>query len=133
MLKATIVRVLAFAALFAYVLPFGFNLAGFGSSFAFTGGIVTALGLGVAYMAAMFVVLGVFALVLNPLNLTVQQRKDMWPLSTAVFLAVTVACLMGADLVPLLALTVSGWLAALIGGAVAIGVMYATMPLTSSK
>ena len=128
MLKSTIIRILAFAALFAYILPVAFSITGFGTSFAFTGSIFAALGVGVVYMAAMFAVLALWGLGLAPFKLTSERKMKLWPVTTASFLLATAASLLGAHLLPFLGLTVSGWLPALIGGAISIGVMHITMP-----
>jgi hypothetical protein len=129
MIKSTIIRVIAYAALFAYVLPTAFSLCGAGSSFAFTGSVFAAVGVGVLYMAAMFAVLGLIALGSSPFKLTDDQRRKFGPLWGSIFLVATMLCLLGAgSLLPFLGLTVTGFLPALVGGAVAIAVMAMTMP-----
>lgn len=148
MLKSTIVRVLAFAALFAYILPAAFGLAGFGSSFAFTGNflsgatgltavagsVLAALAVGAVYMACMFVVLFAWAVGTAPFKLTIAQRNDMWPWTTASFLLATMACLLGAaSFAPWLGLSVVGWLPALIAGCLSIALMHFTMWNSSSS
>lgn len=133
MLKSTIIRVLAFAALFAYILPAVFSLTGFGSSFAFTGSIIAALGVGVAYMVAMFAVLAVIAVVSKPLGLTDEKKNKLAPLWSTIFGATTMALLLGAQFVPVLGLTVVGWLPAMISSIIAIGVMAITMPSKLAK
>jgi hypothetical protein len=133
MLKSTIIRIVAYAALFALVLPVAFSVAGFGSSFAFTGNILAALGVGVAYMVAMFAVAGAWSLFTAPFKLTTERRLKMWPITGASFLLATSACLLGAHLLPFLGLTVIGWLPALIGGTVGVVVMHFTMPPRSAS
>ncbi len=134
MLKSTIIRVLAFGALFAYVLPTAFGLLGDGAKFAFTGGPLAALGVGAAYMVAMFAVLTVIGLCTKPLNLSIEKRKSMAPLWGTVFFIATMLCLLFAhSLVPMLGLTVVGWLPSVVGSTVAIAVMWATMPAESSQ
>ncbi len=132
MLKSTIIRVFAFAALFAYIVPAGFSLTGFGSSFAFSGSIFAALGVGAAYMVAMFAVLALINLAAAPFKLSIAQRQQMAPLWGSIFTGSTMLCLLSAHLLPL-GLTVVGWLAALIGSAIAVGVMYFTMPSGSDS
>ena len=127
MLKSTIIRVLAFAALFAYIVPTAFSLTGFGASFAFTGNIFAALGIGAAYMVAMFAVLAIIGVASRPFKLSIAQRKQLAPLWSCIFVGATMLCLLSAHLLPL-GLSVVGWLPALIGSAIAVGVMYFTMP-----
>jgi hypothetical protein len=132
MLKSTIIRVIAFAALFAYVLPAAFGLCGAGSSFAFTGSIFAALAVGIVYMAAMFGVLALIGLGSKPFKLTEGDRRKLAPLWGTIFLVSTMLCLLGAgSLLPVLGLSVSGFFPALLGGALAIGVMSVTMPAGS--
>jgi hypothetical protein len=128
MLKSTIIRVIAFSALFAYIMPAAFSLTGFGSSFEFTGNVLSALAVGVLYMAAMFVVLAAWAVGMSPFKLSSDQRVKMWPITTASFAGATMLCLLGANLLPFLGLTVTGWFAALLTGGISTGVMYLTMP-----
>lgn len=133
MLKSTIIRVLAFAALFAYVVPAGFALVGFGSSFAFTGGVITALAVGAAYMAAMFVVLAAIGIAASPFKLTDDKKNKLAPLWGTIFFVATMLCLLGAGkLAPWLGLTVTGLLPSMIGSALAIAVMSFTKPKLST-
>lgn len=129
MLKSSIIRVFAFAALLAYVIPTAFNLAGFGSSFAFTGSIFAALGLGVAFVAATFVMLGLIGLGSAPFKLSVEKRVSLAPLWATLFVIFSTLCLLGVgSLLPFLGLTVTGWLPALIGSGAALAVMHFTLP-----
>ncbi len=133
MLKSTIIRVLAFAALFAYIVPTAFSLTGFGASFAFSGSIFAALGVGVVYMAAMFGVLGIIGLASAPFKLTVEKRRSLAPLWGTIFYVATMLCLLGAhSLLPFLGLSVVGLLPAMIGAGIAFGVMHFTMPSGSA-
>ncbi len=129
MLKSSIIRVFAFAALFAYVIPAAFNLTGFGSSFAFSGSIFAALGVGVAFVAATFVMLGLIGLGSAPFKLSVEKRVSLAPLWATLFVIATTFCLLGAgSLLPFLGLTVTGLLPALIGSGAALAVMHFTLP-----
>lgn len=133
MLKSTIIRVLAFAALFGYFLPAAFALFGFGSSFSFTGGIVSALAIGAGFMVLMMALLVAWGLAMSPFKLTPEARIKMWPWSTASVVAATMIALLRAHNLDFFALTVTGWLPALIGAGTAVGVLYVTMPAGSKS
>lgn len=129
LLKSSLIRVFAFAAMFAYTLPAAFNLAGVGSSFAFTGSIFSALGLGLAFVAATFVMLLAINICASPLKLSTEQRIKLAPVWGSIFFMATVFCLLEADsLLPAFGLTVTGWIPAIIGSGAALAVMHLTLP-----
>lgn len=128
-LKSSILRVIAFAALFAYILPAAFRLSGFGSGFAFTGSIFSALGLGLAFVAATFVMLLAINICASPFKLSTKQRIKLAPVWGSIFFVVTVVCLLEAhSLLPAFGLTVTGWVPAIIGSGAALAVMHLTLP-----
>lgn len=128
MLKSTIMRFFAFTIVFTYLLPCAFSMVGCGDNFAFHGGLLTAILLGLSYIAVMLSAFILFGVVANPLNLSDETRKKIWPFTAAYFCIATVFFLLGARYVPFLGLTVSGWLPALIGCAVSLVVMVYTTP-----
>ena len=129
MLKSSIIRVFAFAALFAYIIPTVFGVVGFGSNFAFTGSIFAAFGVGVAFVAATFVMLGLIGLGSAPFKLSIEKRVSLAPLWATLFVIFSTLCLLGVgSLLPSLGLTVTGLLPALIGSGAALAVMHLTLP-----
>lgn len=122
MLKSTILRIVAFSVLFAYALPFGFKVAGFESRFAFQGGVITAAALGVAYMLSMFAVALAWTLATALLGL--RPTKKLWTLTGATILGATALFLLNSQSFGLM---VTGWLPALVGGAVSVAILHLTM------